>query len=168
RQERAACPRLHRFPHGRTERRRLERSGRRRPRRLPRLPQSTCYRSTHTMTSHTRALRKRTLAFLAALLALSALAVSTATIAQVSFERVLDPGAEPHNWLSYSRTLDNQRHSPLDQINTANVANLELAWVWQAKSLEKFEATPLVVDGVLYTVQAPNTVVALDAATGRL
>ena len=35
-------------------------------------------------------------------------------------------------------------------------------------SLEKFEATPLVVDGVLYTVQAPNDVVALDAATGRI
>ena len=34
-------------------------------------------------------------------------------------------------------------------------------------SLEKFEATPLVVDGVMYTVQAPNDVVALDAETGR-
>ena len=45
--------------------------------------------------------------------------------------------------------------------------NLELQWVWQARSLEKFEATALVVDGVLYTVQAPNDVVALDAATGR-
>ena len=45
---------------------------------------------------------------------------------------------------------------------------MQLAWVWQAKSLEKFEATPLVVDGVMYTVQAPNDLVALDAATGRL
>ena len=45
--------------------------------------------------------------------------------------------------------------------------DLRLAWVWQARSLEKFEATPLVVDGVLYTVQAPNDIVALDAATGR-
>ncbi len=89
-------------------------------------------------------------------------------LAQVSFERVLDPGAEPHNWLSYSRTLDNQRHSPLDQINSGNASRLSLQWVWQARSLEKFEATPLVVDGVLYTVQAPNDVVALDAATGRI
>ena len=40
--------------------------------------------------------------------------------------------------------------------------------MFQAQSLEKFEATPLVVDGVLYTVQAPNDVVALDAATGRV
>ena len=80
--------------------------------------------------------------------------------AQVTFEQILNPNSQPGNWLSYSRTLDNQRHSPLDQINTENVNDLELAWVWQAKSLEKFEATPLVVDGVLYTVQAPNDVVA--------
>ena len=46
--------------------------------------------------------------------------------------------------------------------------NLELQWVFQARSLEKFEATPLVVDGIMYTVQAPNDVVALDAATGRV
>jgi alcohol dehydrogenase (cytochrome c) len=88
--------------------------------------------------------------------------------AQVSFERILNAEREPHNWLSYSATLDNKRHSLLTQINTQNVAQLELQWVWQARSLEKFEATPLVADGVLYTVQAPNDVVALDAATGRL
>jgi glucose dehydrogenase len=40
--------------------------------------------------------------------------------------------------------------------------------VYHAQSLEKFEATPLVVDGVMYTVQAPNDLVALDAATGRV
>mgnify|MGYP000851219020 CR=1 FL=1 len=72
------------------------------------------------------------------------------------------------NWLSYSRDYANQRHSPLDQINAANAGKLQLQWAWQSRSLEKFEATPLVVDGVMYTVQAPNDVVALDAATGRL
>ncbi len=56
----------------------------------------------------------------------------------------------------------------LNQIRVNNVGNLELQWVFQARSLEKFEATPLVVDGVMYTVQAPNDVVALDAATGRI
>ena len=88
--------------------------------------------------------------------------------ADVTFERILNADAEPHNWLSYSRTLSNQRYSPLDQINTGNVQNLELAWIWQARSLEKFEATALAVDGILYTVQAPNDVVALDAETGRV
>ncbi len=62
----------------------------------------------------------------------------------------------------------NQRYSPLTQITPANAKNLQLQWVWQARSLEKFEATALVVDGVLYTVQAPNDVVALDAVTGRV
>ncbi len=88
--------------------------------------------------------------------------------AEVTFERILNADAEPHNWLTYSRTLSNQRYSPLDQINTENVKDLEIAWIWQARSLEKFEATALVVDGVLYTVQAPNDVVALDAETGRV
>ena len=96
------------------------------------------------------------------------LLVSLPAYAQVSFERILNAAEEPHNWLSYSGTLDNQRYSRLDQIDRANVAELELEWVWQARSLEKFEATPLVVDGVLYTVQAPNDLVALDAATGRV
>ena len=87
--------------------------------------------------------------------------------AQVSFDRILHAGREPQNWLSYSGTLDNQRHSLLTQITPENVKDLQLQWIWQARSLEKFEATPLVVDGVLYTVQAPNDVVALDAVTGR-
>src|SRR6266705_2467868 len=78
---------------------------------------------------------------------------------QVSFERILEANKEPQNWLTYSGTTLSQRHSLLTQITPANVKNLELQWVWQAKSLEKFETTPLVVDGVMYTIEAPNTVV---------
>ncbi|HEX7081631.1 MAG TPA: PQQ-dependent dehydrogenase, methanol/ethanol family [Gammaproteobacteria bacterium] len=101
-------------------------------------------------------------------LLIGALAASMPLQAQVTFERILNADREPWNWLSYSGTLSNQRYSLLDQINVDNADELELAWVWQARSLEKFEATALVVDGVLYTVQAPNDVVALDAATGRV
>src|SRR6478736_4635064 len=86
----------------------------------------------------------------------------------VTFERILHGDREPRNWLTYSGTVLGGRHSPLTQITPANVKNLELAWTWQARTLERtFEATPLVVDGVLYTVQPPNDVVALDAETGR-
>src|SRR5580704_1150731 len=88
--------------------------------------------------------------------------------AQVPFDRILNAGQEPHNWLTYSGTNMSQRHSGLTQITPQNVKNLELQWVFQARSLEKFEATPLVLDGVLYTVQAPNDVVAMDAVTGRV
>jgi alcohol dehydrogenase (cytochrome c) len=99
---------------------------------------------------------------------LVALFASLPLEAQVTFERIANAEREPQNWLSYSGTVDNQRYSRLDQINTRTVGELELQWIWQARSLEKFEATALVVDGVLYTVQAPNDVVALDAATGRM
>jgi alcohol dehydrogenase (cytochrome c) len=88
--------------------------------------------------------------------------------AQVTFDRLLHADREPQNWLTYSGTMQSQRHSSLSQINTSNVKNVEMQWVFQARSLEKFEATPLVVDGVMYTVQAPNDVVALDAATGSV
>jgi alcohol dehydrogenase (cytochrome c) len=99
-------------------------------------------------------------------LALFAL-VAGALWAQVPFDRILNANQEPNNWLTYSGTNMSQRHSALKQITPENVKNLEQQWVFQARSLEKFEATPLVVDGVLYTVQAPNDVIALDAVTGR-
>ncbi len=87
---------------------------------------------------------------------------------QVSFDRILGADQEPQNWLTYSGTTLSHRHSLLRQITPANVKSLELQWIYQARSLEKFEATALVVDGVMYTVQAPNDVIALDAATGRV
>src|SRR5262245_15075301 len=86
--------------------------------------------------------------------------------AQVSFDRLLRADAEPQNWLMYSGTFKGHRYSELKQITPENVRNLEPQWVFQVRSLEKFEATPLVVDGVLYTVQPPNDIVALDAQTG--
>ncbi len=94
--------------------------------------------------------------------------LSASVWGQVTFDRILNADKEPQNWLTYSGNVKGQRNSGLKQITPANVKNLELQWVWQAKSLEKFETTALVVDGVLYTVEAPDTVVALDAATGRI
>lgn len=95
-------------------------------------------------------------------------AVSVVSLcAQVTSERILSADEETGNWLTYNRTYDSRHHSPLDQINRENVGDLELKWVFQSRSLEKYEATPLVVDDVMYTVQMPNDVVALDAVTGR-
>lgn len=88
--------------------------------------------------------------------------------AQVTFDRILHADKEPQNWLTYSGSTLSQRYSPLTQITPGNVRNLELKWAFQARSLEKFEATPLVVDGTMYLTQAPNDVVALDAATGEI
>ncbi|MCP5144880.1 MAG: PQQ-dependent dehydrogenase, methanol/ethanol family [Gammaproteobacteria bacterium] len=87
--------------------------------------------------------------------------------AQVTPQRLDNAAADPGNWLTYSGTYMSQRYSTLDEITPANIDQLELKWVFQAQSLEAFEATPLVVDGVMYLSEAPNTVYALDAATGR-
>jgi len=103
------------------------------------------------------------------LIAVGVLAIGVSLAAQggVTFDRILHADREPQNWLSYSGTPLNQRYSGLAQITPANVKSLQLQWIWQARSLEKFETTALAINGVLYTVQAPNDVVALDAETGR-
>ena len=85
----------------------------------------------------------------------------------VTNQDLLDGLKHPGRWLTYSGDYTGRRHSPLTQITPQNVQNLELAWLWQARSVEKFEATSIALDGMLYTVQAPNDIVALDAATGR-
>src|SRR5499427_9646726 len=86
----------------------------------------------------------------------------------VTSQRILRAADEPQNWLTYSGTYRSERHTLLKQITPANASRLELQWVFQTDSTEKFEATPLVVDGVMYTVSPPNNIVALDAATGRV
>src|SRR5438128_10182218 len=87
--------------------------------------------------------------------------------AQVSNARLLNATKEPQNWLTYSGTYDNQRHSLLKTITPANAKNLELKWVYQTFSTWAFEPTPLVVDGVMYLTSGPNDVVALDPVSGR-
>jgi len=87
---------------------------------------------------------------------------------QVTWDRLLHADREPQNWLTYSGNNNSQRYSALDQISRANAKNLEMQWVYQARSLEKFEATPLVVDGIMYLTEPPNNVIALDAKTGAV
>jgi alcohol dehydrogenase (cytochrome c) len=91
--------------------------------------------------------------------------------AQVSSDRIAKAGQEPKNWLTYSGNYNGNRYSTLTQITPDNVKNLELQWVLQVQqrgASDKWEASPLVVDGVLYTVRPPNEVVAIDAMTGRI
>jgi alcohol dehydrogenase (cytochrome c) len=87
--------------------------------------------------------------------------------AQVTFNRLLRAGSEPHNWLTYSGGYFSQRYSELKQIDIGNVKNLEQKWLYQAPVAGNWQATPLVVDGIMYLTQRPNDVVALDAKTGR-
>jgi quinohemoprotein ethanol dehydrogenase len=88
--------------------------------------------------------------------------------AQVNAARILNADAEPQNWLTYGRTYNEQRFSPLKQINDQNANRLGLAWYFDLDTHRGQEATPLVVDSVMYFTTAWSKVVALDAVTGRL
>jgi quinohemoprotein ethanol dehydrogenase len=76
--------------------------------------------------------------------------------------------AEPGNWLAYGRSYDEQRFSPLAAIDQGNVAQLGLAWAFETGAERGHEATPIVVDGVMFVSLPWSVVVALDAKTGRV
>jgi len=86
----------------------------------------------------------------------------------VTYERLVKADQEPGNWLTYSNSYNSWRFSRLDQINTQTVKNLQVKWLFQARHQEKFETTPLVVDGIMYLTRPENDVFALDAETGRI
>ena len=73
----------------------------------------------------------------------------------------------PSNWPSNGRTPGEDRFSPLDQITDDNVAELGLAWSYDTGTDRGLEATPVVIDGVMYTTGSWSVVIALDAATGE-
>ncbi|MEE8160775.1 MAG: PQQ-dependent dehydrogenase, methanol/ethanol family [Acidobacteriota bacterium] len=72
------------------------------------------------------------------------------------------------DWLTQGRTYSEQRFSPLDQINGQNVDQLGLAWSFETGTDRGLEATPIVVDGIMYTSGSWSVVFAVDARTGEL
>jgi alcohol dehydrogenase (cytochrome c) len=93
----------------------------------------------------------------------------------VNYERIQNATSEPENWLTYYGTYDAQRYSRLEQINKDTVKKLSPAWVFQAgtaglqagASTYSFEASPLVVEGVMYTSGPDGKLWAIDAVTGE-
>ncbi len=81
--------------------------------------------------------------------------------------QLVEANSDQADWLSYGRTYDEQRHSPLTAINADNAATLGIAWYQDLGTGRGQEATPLVVDGVLYTSLAWSIVEAFDAASGK-
>lgn len=71
------------------------------------------------------------------------------------------------NWPSYGRDAFEQRHSPLKQIGADNVSELKLDWYFDTGNTQGLQATPLVIDGVMYVSAAWSVVHALDAKTGK-
>lgn len=94
-------------------------------------------------------------------------AATTMPMAKVDAARLMGAAAEPANWMTHGGTYAEQRFANLDQINTANVSKLGLAWSYEYDTNRGQEATPLVIDGVMYTTTAWSKVIALDAVTGK-
>jgi quinohemoprotein ethanol dehydrogenase len=90
----------------------------------------------------------------------------------ITADRLLHADEEPGNWMSLGRNFMQQHHSPLTSIDTATVKDLGFAWQYETgshrgKVNRGLEATPIVVDGVLYTSGAWSQVYAVDAKTGQ-
>lgn len=100
-------------------------------------------------------------------LALGSTAALAATAPDDS-KRLLAADQDGSNWLSHGRTYSEQRFSPLTKVNDKNVDQLGLAWQFKYDLDRVVEATPVVVDGVLYTTGAYSMVYALDATNGKL
>jgi quinohemoprotein ethanol dehydrogenase len=87
--------------------------------------------------------------------------------ADVNESRIINADREPRNWMTYGRAYDERRFSPLHQINDQNVSRLGLAWFYDLDTNRGQEATPIVVDGVMYFTSAWSKVFALNAATSK-
>ena len=88
-------------------------------------------------------------------------------IADIDTERLINAAKTPEEWLSYGGSYDEQRFSGLDQVNRENVGGLGVAWTYDLATSRGVEATPIVVDGVMYLTGAWSIVYALDARTGK-
>ena len=96
-----------------------------------------------------------------------ALAAPTATIGLIDDARINNADSEPGNWLAYGRTYEEQRFSPLTQINRETVGELGLAWARDMNTNRVQEATPIIVDGVMFLTSSWSRVFAIDAVSGE-
>ena len=88
--------------------------------------------------------------------------------ANVDDARIVAASAnEPGSWLAYGQTYKEHRFSMLTQINKDNVANVGIAWTKAIGAMERMQATPLVVDGVMYVTNGLSVVYAIDAISGE-
>lgn len=87
---------------------------------------------------------------------------------QVDNERLVNADANPGDWISYGRNYAEDRHSSLNQITKDNINTLGLAWSINLQTSRGIEATPLVVDGIMYLSGPWSIVYAIDARKGTL
>lgn len=90
-----------------------------------------------------------------------------AAAADVSDQRLKAAANENENWLLYGRDYQNQRFSPLDEINASNIKRLVPKWIYQTGYSATFQTNPLIVDGVMYVTAPFSHVMAINAETGK-
>src|SRR5215471_7853135 len=70
-------------------------------------------------------------------------------------------------WRDYGGASDSAQYSSLTQITRSNVSKLQVAWTFPTGDNNKYFFNPVVVDGAMYVLARNNSIVALDAATGK-
>jgi quinohemoprotein ethanol dehydrogenase len=85
----------------------------------------------------------------------------------VDYVRLTDPNSEPANWLTSGRDKNGTYYSPLKSIGVSTVKRLGYAWSYDLGTYRGQEATPIVVDGTLYTSGIWGKVYAVNAQTGK-
>jgi glucose dehydrogenase len=79
-----------------------------------------------------------------------------------------DVGAQPRTtWSDYGGSADSAQYSSLAQVNRSNVGKLAVAWTYPTGDGKKYSFNPVVADGVMYVLGKNNSIIALDAATGK-
>ncbi|MDP9141263.1 MAG: PQQ-dependent dehydrogenase, methanol/ethanol family [Pseudomonadota bacterium] len=111
----------------------------------------------------TRGRARTTVLLLAGLL--TALGAQAATTID---DAALSAPADGSNWAAWGRTFDEQRFSPLDEVNTQTVSRLGLAWSLELDQVWNVSSQPLAVDGVIYTAVGYSHIYAIDARTGSI
>ena len=89
------------------------------------------------------------------------------TIGLIDDARIVNADSEPGNWLAHGRTFEEQRFSPLTDINRENVGELGLQWYRDLGTNRGQEATPIIVDGTMFIASTWSRVHAIDAVTGE-
>jgi quinohemoprotein ethanol dehydrogenase len=102
-----------------------------------------------------------------AVLVYSVSTMSAMAAGTVTAERVARADDEPGNWFTSGRDSHQDYFSPLRAIDAHTVSRLGFAWAYDLGTARAQEATPTVVDGVMYTSGYVGLVYALDAATGK-
>ncbi len=95
------------------------------------------------------------------------LASPSENIGLIDTKRILAADDAPGDWLSYGRDYGEQRFSPLTQVNKQTIGDLELAWSFDMYTNRGLEASPIIVDGIMYMTGSWSVVFAVDAKTGE-